>query len=275
MLNILVPTDFSKLSRVAVEYAIKIANKLDGHLTLFHVITVTETVRHSMREKMKELEQQMVEKAEEDLSKLMKEICKSVKTSNPVKCLVVRGFSFQETLAKEAKKLKTGLIVMGTRGASGIKKTVLGSNTTTVIEESKIPVLAVPAKASFNGFKDIVYATDVKHIDKELKTLIPYVENFGSVLHLVHIATTGKDVEAMEEKIDGAVKKSGYKNACTLVLVDRDIDGAIDQYLQVSKADILTMFTHNPTLYEKLFDKSKTREMAFHSRVPLLAFKSR
>jgi hypothetical protein len=38
---------------------------------------------------------------------------------------------------------------------------------------------------------------------------------------------------------------------------------------------LLTMFTHNPTLYEKLFDKSKTREMAFHSRVPLLAFKTR
>jgi nucleotide-binding universal stress UspA family protein len=275
MLNILVPTDFSKLSKVAVQYAIKIGNKLDGNITLFHVVTVTKAVRHSMRDKMKDLENDMMEKAESDLNKLMKEICKSVKTSNPVKCMVVRSDAFQETLMKYAKKLRTGLIVMGTKGASGLKKTVVGSNTTSVIEKSKIPVLAVPDKAVFNGFKDIVYASDLKQTEKEIKTLLPYVEKFDSVLHLVHVAKNGINVEEVEEKIDSLVRKTGYENMVTLVLVDRDVDGAIDQYLQVSKADILAMFTHNLNFYEKLFEKSKTREMAFHSRVPLLAFKTR
>jgi nucleotide-binding universal stress UspA family protein len=275
MLNILVPTDFSRLSKVAVQYAIKIGNKLDAHITLFHVITVSKTVRHSMREKMKQLEIEMMEKAEADLNRLMKEICKSVKTNNPVECLAVRSDDFQATLLKHAKKLRIGLIVMGTKGASGLTKAVVGSNTTSIIEKSKIPVLAVPSKATFNGFKDIVYASDLKQTEKELKTLIPYVKKFGSVLHLLHVATKGKNLDEMEEKLDAAVKKTGYENMVTLVLVDRDVDGAIDQYLQISKADILTMFTHNLNFYEKLFDKSKTREMAFHSRVPLLAFKTR
>jgi nucleotide-binding universal stress UspA family protein len=275
MLNILVPTDFSKLSKVAVQYAIKIANKLTCNITLFHVVTVTNVVRHSMREKTKALEAQMMEKAEDDLNKLLKEVCKTVKTSNRVNCLAVRGDSFQEVLLKHAKKLKAGLIIMGTKGASGLKKTVIGSNTTSVLEKSKIPVLVVPERASFNGFKDIVYASDLKQVDKELKSLIPYVEKFGSVLHLVHIASSGKQVEPMEEKIDDAIQKAGYPNSCNIVLVDRDVDGAIDQYLQISKADILAMFTHKVSFYEKLFEKSKTREMAFHSRVPLLAFKTR
>src|SRR5687767_3978743 len=103
MLNILVPTDFSKLSKIAVEYAIKIANKLNGNITLMHVITITKIVRASRRDQMKTLEQDMISAAEDDLHKLIKEIYKNVHTSSSIKCLVVRGSSFQETLIKEAK----------------------------------------------------------------------------------------------------------------------------------------------------------------------------
>jgi nucleotide-binding universal stress UspA family protein len=273
MLNILVPTDFSPLSKVAVQYATRIASKLQGNITLLHVITITETTRASRRDQMKALEQDMISAAEDDLHKLIKEIYKTAQMSSPVKCDVARGSSFQETLLKEAKRLHTGLIVMGTRGASGLKKTVLGSNTTSIIEASDVPVMAVPAKAEFKGFRDIVYASDLNHLEEELKVLIPYVEKFDSIVHLLHIAQPGCDVDALEEKIEAAEKKLGYKNMVNLVLVDRDIDGAIDQYIQVAKADLLTMFTHQLSFYEKIFDKSRTREMAFHSRVPLLAFK--
>jgi nucleotide-binding universal stress UspA family protein len=86
---------------------------------------------------------------------------------------------------------------------------------------------------------------------------------------------SGKDVDAIEERIEKAVAKTGYKNIVTLVTVDPDIDGAIDQYAAVCKADLLAMFTHELSFYEKLFDKSITRKMAFHSKTPLLAFKQK
>lgn len=275
MVNILVPTDFSALSKVAVLYAIKIANKLDGNITLLHVVTISAPVRVSMHDKMKELEEDLIRFAERDLNKLTKEVYKSSKTNSPIQCSVVRGGDFNLAVKKEAKRLKTGLIVMGTKGASGLKKTVVGSNTASIIESSQIPVLAIPKRAQFKGFKDIVYASDLKNIEKELKTLIPYAENFGSTIHLLHIAVTGKEVEALEEKVDKVVHKLGYENIVSLVLVDRDIEGAIDQYINVSKADLLAMFTHKLNFYEKLFDRSMTRKMAFQSSVPLLAFKQK
>jgi nucleotide-binding universal stress UspA family protein len=273
MVNILVPTDFSALSKIAVQYAVKIANKLDGTITLLHVITITAPVRNSMHDKMRNLEEDLVRFAERDLKKLIGEVSKTLKTSEPIACSIVRTSDFQDAVRKEAKRLRTGMIVMGTKGASGLKKAVVGSNTASVIEFSKIPVLAVPKNAQFKGFKDIVYASDLKNIDKELKTLIPYAGNFGSTIHMLHIATTGKDVEALEEKVDRAVKKFNYENLVTLVLVDRHVEGAIDQYIGVSKADLLVMFTHDLNFYEKLFDRSMTRKMAFQSSVPLLAFK--
>ena len=71
MVNILVPTDLSDLSKVAVQYAIKIANKLDGTITLLHVINVMQPTRASMRLRLNALEQEMMDIASEDLEALV------------------------------------------------------------------------------------------------------------------------------------------------------------------------------------------------------------
>ncbi|MBK8847423.1 MAG: universal stress protein [Bacteroidetes bacterium] len=39
-MKILAPTDFSPLSRVAVSYAVSLANKLNAELTLIHLVHV-------------------------------------------------------------------------------------------------------------------------------------------------------------------------------------------------------------------------------------------
>ncbi len=275
MLNILVPTDLSDLSKVAIEYAIKMANKLDGNITLLHVVTVIQPTRATMRIKFKSLEQELVDIAKEDMDKLLEEVSKAGKLSQPIKIKIVKGASFNATVKREAKKLRTGLIVMGTRGASGLKKYVLGSSTTSVIEVSSVPVLAVPELGAFKNFKNVVYATDLKHVEKEIKTLLPYLEIFGSTIHLIHITNAQKNVLSIEAKIDASVKKSGYGNVIVRVLVSKDVDDAIASYVEAIKADLLTMFTHEPNFYEKMFNRSMTRKMAFQSKIPLLAFKQR
>jgi nucleotide-binding universal stress UspA family protein len=186
---------------------------------------------------------------------------------------VIKGTSFNDAVKREAKKLHTGLIVMGTRGASGLKKYVLGSNTASVIEVSHVPVLAVPELGEFKSFKNVVYATDLRHTQKELKTLIPYLEKFNSTVHLLHVTSSLKEVSVLEKKIDAIVKKSGITKVVTKVIVNKDIRQAIDYYVKETNADMLTMFTHDINFYEKLFHRSMTRKMAFQSKIPLLAFR--
>jgi nucleotide-binding universal stress UspA family protein len=275
MVNILVPTDLSELSKIAVQYAIKIANKMDGNITLLHVINIIQPTRATMRLRLKSLEQELLDIAKEDLEALVKDISKTAKTNLPIKIKIVKGSSFNDSVKREAKKLRTGLIVMGTRGASGLKKYVLGSNTASVIEISHVPVLAVPELGSFKNFRNVVYASDLTHLEKELKTLIPYLEKFDSTVHLIHVAQSLKTVSIIERKIDSVVQKTGYKNVVVRVMVNKQVDEAIDHYVDVIKADLLTMFTHERSFYEKLFDRSMTRKMAFHSKVPLLAFRQR
>ena len=273
MVNILVPTDLSEVSKIAVQYALKIVNKLGGTLTLLHVFTIFQPTRATMRLQLKSLEKDLLDTSREDLEAFVKSISKQMKTVQSINVKVAKGTSFNDTVKREAKKLRTGLIVMGTKGASGLKKYVLGSNTASVIEISHVPVLAVPELGDFKSFKNIVYATDLRHVQKELKTLIPYLEKFNSTVHLLHVTSSLKEVSALEKKIDGIVTKAGITNVICKVIVNKNIDEAIDYYVSESNADLLTMFTHEVSFYEKLFNRSMTRKMAFHSKIPLLAFR--
>ncbi|HEU5148694.1 MAG TPA: universal stress protein [Chryseosolibacter sp.] len=273
MVNILVPTDFSQLSKSALKYAIKIANKLGGNVTVLHVMTMTRALRISVSEKILSPAHDMIGAAEEELEVMIRTLSEQYKAITPIKYHVVRGAYFPSTLLREARRLHSGLVVMGTRGATGITKTFLGSNTNSVIEVSHVPVLAVPEKADFKGFRNVVYASDLRNLEDELTMLIRYIEKFESTIHLLHIVPPGEQVEEVESRIEAVLESFPYKNIITLVLVDHDINAAVDQYVEVSKADVLAMFTHEISFFEKVFDRSMTRKMAFHSRVPLLAFR--
>lgn len=276
MVNILVPTDFSKLSKVAIDYAIKMANKFGGNVTLLHVITnVVEPVHGGLSQRIKAIERDLVEKAEEDFLPVLKEATKLNKTSNPIVYKIEKGNSFSDTVKAFAKKSKSGLVVMGTRGATGVKKVVLGSNTVSVLEESSIPVLVVPENAEFKTLKNVTYATDLKHFDREVKVIQPYLKIFDSTLHVFHVADRKTEREDIEDTIKTSLKKLDYRKSTATVDVGVKVDAAIDSFITKLKADLIIMFTHKQNFYEKLFNRSMTKQMAFQSKVPLLAFKSK
>ena len=275
MVNILVPTDLSDLSKVAVQYAVKIVNKLGGTLTLLHVVSLTQPTRATMRLQLKSLEKELMDTAKEDLEIFVNEISGKLTTDQQIKFKVVNGASFSDTVKSEAKKLHTGLIVMGTRGARGLRKYVLGTNTASVIEASHVPVLAVPELGEFKSFKNVVYATDLKDVDRELQILIPYLEKFNSKVHLLHVTPSLKEVATLEKKVAASISKAEISNVVAKVIVNKEVDEAIDYYITESKADLLAMFTHDLNFYEKLFNRSVTRKMAFHNKIPLLAFRQK
>jgi nucleotide-binding universal stress UspA family protein len=270
MVNILVPTDFSRLSKVAVQYAMRIAETLDGNITMLHVIDFQRTVTAML--KMKTGIREQLRPVQAELTAISHEALSQSETFPIIRYKISRGNTFSETILRESKRLHSGLIIMGTKGASGLKKTLLGSNTASVLASSHIPVLVVPERAEFQPFRNVVYATDMKHLEEELRMLIPYVELFGAVIHILHIAEDASKMQMTEERIDAAVKAIGYKNIVTLVTLDQEIDAAIENYIRVSRADLLAMFTHKPTFYERMMDKSVTRKLSFYTSIPLLAF---
>ncbi len=273
MVNILVPTDFSDLSKVAIKYALKMAKNLNANVTILHVIIRIQPTRASVRFKLQSLEREMDKYAKEDLEALKEEVVKWNKAGIPIQVKISKGSNFHDSVKAEAKKLRSGLIVMGTRGASGLKKMVIGTNTTAVIERSTIPVLAIPELATHAGFKKIVYATDLKDIDGELKRLKPYLDIFKSSVHVVHVVDNESETDKAKDMISTAFQKFDPKKLKVEVLVNKDIGKALDAYVLDQKADLVCLFSQHHGFYDKLFNRSYTKQIAFQSKVPLLAFK--
>lgn len=275
-MNILVPTDFSKLSQVAIDYAVSMANRINGSVTLLHVMdNFVKPTRASMQEEAKAISREASVLARQRFVPIVADAEKLNKTGNPIGVKIRKGRSFCNTVRLFAKRNQMELIVMGTKGASGLSKFVLGSNTVSVMEASRIPVLAVPARARFNNFKNIIYAADLKYLESEIGILKPYLKMLDATLHVLHVCDKTKSEEELQNKVKGILKQVDYRKSTVMIKSGKPIDRVIDSYVRELKADMVVMFTHKRTAYENLFHRSVTKKMAFQSHVPLLAFKNK
>ncbi|MDP6979689.1 MAG: universal stress protein [Myxococcota bacterium] len=139
--RILIPVDFSPHAKKAVDVATALARRVGASIDVLHVIdTPPDFVPYASLFGV-ELEQKMQKSAAEELAP----IAKSIEEVNvPVSLHTVRG---QPSIAvsKAAEKFGSDLIVMGTRGASGLAHVLLGSVAERTIRTSRCSVLAVRA----------------------------------------------------------------------------------------------------------------------------------
>ncbi|HCR55251.1 MAG TPA: hypothetical protein DIW27_12595 [Cytophagales bacterium] len=157
-----------------------------------------------------------------------------------------------------------------------MKKVVLGGTTVSVIDVCDAPVLAIPGQAEFTNFKNVVYASDLKNVQKELDTIIPFARIFGSTIHMVHVVEAiDKNVDSKREEAAALVQKADYAKISLEIVIDDNVPVAIDKYLKEKKGDVLTTFTHELNLFEKIFARSVTRKLAYQGIIPLLTFKRR
>ena len=139
--HILIPTDGSALSEVAVRQGVALAKSLGASTT---AITVTPTYHTFAVEPMALTD--TVEQYEKDCKALAARYLETVReaaTTAGVPCtgLHVVHDSPYEAIIEAATKNHCDLIVMASHGRKGVAALVLGSETTKVLTHSKIPVL--------------------------------------------------------------------------------------------------------------------------------------
>ncbi len=271
MKNILVPVDFSELSKVAARYAVGLASASRFSVKLFSVQEINPGP-HALLNKYR-LEEEMERAAQEDGAALVQELKSLASPDLEISFATHKGWPVHSIIEHYAEAHPTELIVMGSRGAHGLEKIFPGSNTTAVINNSKVPVLVVPGNAVYHGIKNIVYATDMTHVDSELRQLQGMINPFGALLHIIHVVTEGAIEETDPANIaSGQVITVPYATRHFHVFKSTPVAEAIDDFVETHQADLLAVFTHKLELFEKLFDTSVTRQLAFHSRIPLLSF---
>lgn len=137
--NILVPLDFSTHSAHALEYAITLAKSLDAKLHLLHAYSLPTQIVGPYE--VAPLPSDFFTQVRESAAKHLAESRAKVEAEG-VDCEVyLTDGSPAEAIADTAKGTSADLIVMGTRGLSGLKHVLLGSVAERTLRIAPCPVL--------------------------------------------------------------------------------------------------------------------------------------
>jgi len=143
--RILLPIDGSESALKAAELAIVIAKGVIAEILAIHVVPESSLILPLGPEVPYIPPAEFWEKAEEEAMEILKpvkEMCEKSKVK--VETRVVRSkTSIVDTICRVAEEEKCNLIVMGTRGVTGVKRFLLGSVASGVITYAPCPVMVV------------------------------------------------------------------------------------------------------------------------------------
>ncbi|MGE0588191.1 MAG: universal stress protein [Cyclobacteriaceae bacterium] len=276
MKTILVPTDFSENANTAIEYAAELAYHAGAKISVVNIYTPAVT-KSSV---ISPLIQEEITAAENSAQTKLNAIKETVTDQFPgVNCEISFATgSVVASIEKLAQQLNADMIVMGTRGSTGLDKILFGSNTARVIEISSCPVLAIPKEVPYRKPTKIILATDfaneeLGHIPK----LANLAKSLGSEILMTHITTDHEAMQSEEMLKNNFAKRvanaTDYSAISYMIKYEEDISRALQTAVNQVDADWIAMLTHHRNFFEKIYNPSMTKAMAYQTKIPLLALK--
>jgi nucleotide-binding universal stress UspA family protein len=276
MKTILVPTDFSEQADYALQFAVQLARKSGKtEVLVLHILEGLE--QHSFNTmgevdmghgETEVLMKELMKRSKERLNDLINQeefqgvsITGRVDVGNPYK-----------GISSEIARCKAELVVMGTKGASGLEEVLIGSNTEKVVRYSNCPVITLKASAELGKIKNIVFATnlteDQSHVVQELKKV---QELTGAALHLVKINTPNHfhTDKQMKDEFRRFVDKYGFEDYTTNIYNDATEEDGIIAFAEDRNADLIAIGTHGRTGLLHLLSGSIAEDLVNHSKVPV------
>jgi nucleotide-binding universal stress UspA family protein len=146
--RILAPTDFSRASLDAVDYAARLAREVEAEVAVLYVEDTTYALAEQLISSAAAVRvmQEAHGAARHQLALLGDRLHKS---SLKVHTLILEGPA-ADRIVGAATKLRVDWIVLGTHGRTGPLRTFLGSVAERVVQQSPCPVLVIP-KAPASG----------------------------------------------------------------------------------------------------------------------------
>ncbi len=188
--QILIATDFSDASQRAFDYALAIARRYGSTLSVVHAIPPEPWDEIPLEPLPRELNRHWTE-AEQKMNSLSQDAAmKYVKHH-----LLLEQGQVWDVLASVIEREDVDLLVLGTRGRSGLKKLALGSVAEQVVRQAKCPVLTIgphvqPTASRTIEFTRILFATDFGPAStKAFPYVLSLAQDYQAKLVLLHMVS--------------------------------------------------------------------------------------
>lgn len=271
-MKVLIPTDFS----VQADYAYLLVKRLSERTAMevhfLHVLAVPDTVWMDDKGEVQtcgeiDPEYVMAQKriAEGKLEHLRTLYGMEIQTHLVLGKLTTGIHQFAERGGYD-------LIVMGTKGARGIKEKLSGSETQMVARVSQVPVLSLMCDRSNLDLNHVLLVHDfAEGGGQDLRVLHALKQAYGTRVHLLQIVP--EDSEATQARVRGHMAEFASANNLGEVdmhiLHDRNVELGVVHFQETHPIDLICIGTHGKG---GLFHHSYTEDLIKHLAKPIISF---
>ena len=274
MKNILLPTDFSKNSINAIFYALEFLNDQKCQFHILNVQKASSFITDDMLvvNSSTTIYKTLVAAAKKSINNIITTIDEEFNNTNHQFHSIVDYDNFIDSINQVCKNHDIDLIIMGTKGASGLEKVLFGSNTVRVMQRCIKPVLAIPHGCGFKNLDNIAFATTNSKSFKieELKILRKIITLNKSSLQIFHLADQNHLVYDADDNIDFFNKNFSDLRHEFVETAKDDMFNVVHDYIEKNNIDMLVIMNKKHSFLERLFTRHAVETFAFKIDIPLL-----
>lgn len=269
MKNILVPTDFSPISKYAADAAYLLAKRFDAKL---HLLTSLDLPpKWDSMTKPERLRDAAAQRMVQEAGAALSELGRQYHEVDVVTAWVGRRIWAQ--IQEYVREHGIDLVVMGSHGASGKSEYFIGSNTQKVVRTVHCPVLIVKNPLLKVDFKKVVFASDFSQ-----EALAPFnyfkeiIKHFVPEIHLVSIYTSPFDtpypvkIEEMKPFEEACLPLACHAHVYRHVSVDHGIRSFAGEI----GADLIAISNHDRHPLSRMLVGSNVEALVNHANLPVL-----
>ena len=277
MKRILIPTDLSSNASNAISYAFQLFRNSNVQFNILHVDHPIIDMPTSSIEFMSPTTYPDLVSQKKMVEKQILKIIENLNSRDDNFNYEIEneiGFA-GDVIVSKAQELNCDLIIMGTKGATGLSQFFIGSVTASVIRKSAVSVLAIPENFTFEKLEKIVFATDYEGISnkKTLQPLFELARMFDAKVMMFHAIEAKEPIAAYIEELQVWKAEKNFhqvRHTNSIASCENIPDGILD-FAGENEADLIAIIPHTYNFFENLLHKSVSKQIAFESKTPILA----
>lgn len=167
------------------------------------------------------------------------------------------------------------LVVMGTKGASGLRELIIGSNAEKIVRRAPCPVITVRKHDKLHSIKNIVFPNSLEFEQEDLVLHVKALQDFlKATLHIVWINTPGNFINDSITliRLKDFAKRFMLKDYTLNVFNDTFEESGVISFAHMIKADMIAMGTHGRKGLNHLMSGSVAEDVVNHVDCPIWTY---
>ncbi|MFK7812983.1 MAG: universal stress protein [Maribacter sp.] len=273
MKNILILTDFSENAWNALKYAQQLFKTTKCNFYLLHVSDFLDyPISTTEEDVITETEEVLPSKKQ--LNGLLKKTEKTFSNKNHNYFGIHEHGFFLEVIKKNIAEKKIELIIMGTKGITGMRKHIIGSNAGDVITKVKCNTLIIPKGVVFLVPQEVAFPTDynIFYSHKILEAVTEMLRLSKGDIRVMNVSKVETHLSEVQEKnqeyLFDYLNETFPKKNSFHTITNKSVNAAIQCFVESRDIDMIMMVAKNLNFLQQILFDSLVEKISFHTKVP-------